>query len=725
MLTFTRFFATLIALGLLTLSATPVAFAESSGSEAKERPCSIHDMDDADNGNGAPLEPSDRQLFLDRLIAGLLERHHLDTHEFDAEMAEEVFDNFLDNLDPGRHYLLAEDVEAFRERHRELVANSDGHGTGERIKLAFETFQRFRERGEDRIRFAQSYLDEKPDLEGEDELAVDREDAPWAKDEAELDTLWEKRVTNDVIGLIMAERDWDDARETLLRRYDNLRRNISHSDRNEVFELFINAHANALDPHTAYFSPRNVEEFEIRMSLSLEGIGAALQSDDEYITITEILPGGPADQDGTLRPQDRITGVAAHEDCDMEDIVGWRVDDAVQLIRGPEGSKVRLRYLPGDAVPGDPEKTIELVRSEVQLEEQAAKKEIKDVTLGDQSYRVGVIQIPTFYMDFQGRREGREDYRSTTRDVRRLLGELQEEGVDAVLVDLRNNGGGSLIEATELAGVFLDGGPVVQMLDTQGELEVAEGPDNGAEWDGPLGVMVNRFSASASEIFAGAIQDYGRGVIIGSPTYGKGTIQNLLDLDRWFSEDDDVGQLKFTIGKFYRVSGGSMQHRGVIPDLELPSAISLEDFGESTKPNALAWDEIASLEYDGDPLPRSLVEQLTEMHSERVSEDLDFNNLLDDIRRYREVQERRTLSLNLDKRRESQEDARERRLAQENVRRAARGEAALSELDGDEEATGDPDILLTESARILADFAALLPEYADHESRFSARREDR
>jgi len=538
-----------------------------------------------------------------------------------------------------------------------------------------------------------------------------------------LETLWRKRVTNDAIGLILADRDWDDASSVLERRYENLRRNITRSGRDEIFEIFMNAHAGVLDPHTAYFSPRNVEEFEIRMSLSLEGIGAALQAEDEYITITEILAGGPADRDGTLRPQDRITGVAAHEDCDMEDLIGWRVDDAVQLIRGPEGSKVRLRYLPGDAVPGDPEKTIELVRSEVQLEEQAAKKQIKEIDLGDEKYRVGVIQIPTFYMDFQARREGREDYRSTTRDVRRLLGELNDEGVDAVLLDLRNNGGGSLIEATELAGVFLDGGPVVQTMDTRGQLDISEDPEEQAEWDGPLGVMVNRFSASASEIFAGAIQDYGRGVIIGSPTYGKGTIQNLLDLDRWFSEDDEVGQLKFTIGKFYRISGSSMQHRGVIPDLELPSAISLEDFGESTKPNAVAWDEIDSLEYDGARLPESLIKTLSEMHRDRVQEDLDFNNLLDDIRSYQEQQDRRYLSLNLKERRGSQDEARERRLSQENVRRAARGEAALEELDDESEPTGDPDILLTESTRILADFASLLPDYADHESRFSARRD--
>jgi len=711
-----RFLKLLPALLLLFLLWSP-AIAD----DREENACGDLPEMSSDQAAGEALKPSERQVFLDRVVAGLLEQHHLNARKVDDVLAREVFDNYLDRLDPGRYYLLESDVREFRRQHDALLKDSNRHGTGDRIELAFDIFERFRERMGERINFSKEYLSEKPELESDEQMAIDRDDAEWATDKDALDKLWAKRVKNDVIGLVLAERDWDDIQETLSRRYDTLSRNVAQSSRNDVFEMFMNAHTHALDPHTAYFSPRNMEEFEIRMSLSLEGIGAALQTQDEYITITEILPGGPADKDGTLRAQDRVTGVQPAEGCDMVDIVGWRVDDAVQLIRGPEGSKVRLRYLPADSVPGDPEKTIQLVRSEVQLEQQAAKKQIKTVELDERDYRIGVIQIPTFYMDFQGRREGREDYRSTTRDVRKLLQELKDESVDGIMVDLRNNGGGSLMEATELASVFLDKGPVVQMLDSRGSLDVADNPGDGKEWDGPLGVIVNRFSASASEIFAGAIQDYGRGVIIGSPTYGKGTIQNLLDLDR-FSNEGDAGQLKFTIGKFYRVNGDSMQHRGVIPDVQLPSAISLEDFGESTKDNALPWDQIKALEYDGEPLPESLITTLGEKHSNRAAKDVDFSALMDDIRSYRDVQSRKIISLNIDKRREEQEHVRERRLAQENVRRAARGEAALDELDDDTEGSGDPDILLTESARIVANLATLLPGYAEHESRFAARR---
>ncbi|MDQ2068393.1 carboxy terminal-processing peptidase [Natronospira bacteriovora] len=710
---------TALTLFALALTGT-VLLGQPSHAEGKDV-CGVPALENG-NGNGEPLSPSEQQLFLDRVVTGLLEQHHLNAHRFDDRLAREVLENFIERTDPGRYYLTQSDVDEFRHRHNELLKNSDRHGTGQRIELAFEFFERFRERVNERIAFSTRFLEEAPDLDGNEELPIDRSEADWAASEAELDSLWAKRVKNDVIGLTLAGREWDDIADTLTRRYQNLRRNVSQSSRNDVFEMFMNAHTLTLDPHTAYFSPRNMEEFEIRMSLSLEGIGAALQSMDEYVTITEILPGGPADKDGTLRPQDRITGVAARDKCEIVDIVGWRVDDAVQLIRGPEGTKVRLRYLPADSVPGDPEKTIELVRSEVQLEQQAARKLIRDVELNGESHRIGVIQIPTFYMDFQARREGKEDYRSTTRDVRRLLRELKEEEVDGLLVDLRNNGGGSLMEATELAGVFLDSGPVVQLLDSRGNLEIAANPDDGREWDGPLGVMINRFSASASEIFAGAIQDYGRGVVIGSPSYGKGTIQNLFDLDR-FSNQGEAGQLKFTIGKFYRVNGDSMQHRGVLPDVQLPSAVSLDDFGESTKDNALPWDQIDAADYDGEPIPRSLIEALGEAHGKRASSDIDFSTLVDDIRQYREVQERKSISLNLETRKQEQDQLRERRLAQENVRRAARGEAALEDMEEDSETTGDPDILLTESARIVANLAALLPQYAEHESRFAARRQ--
>lgn len=685
-------------------------------------PCTPAFLENGNGGQTEALDPDERHLFLDRLITGLLERHHFNARSFDTELANAVFDQYLDRLDPGRYYFLQSDVETLRARHADLAKKADDAGTGERINLAFDVFERLQERIQERLDFAESFLEEQPDLTTDGSLTVDRSEQPWADSTEDLNNLWEHRIINDAIGLMLAEREWEDARETLLRRYRNLRNNIARTSADEVFETFMNAHTHELDPHSAYFSPRNMEEFEIRMSLSLEGIGAALQSQDEYITITDILPGGPADQDGTLRPQDRVTGVAPRADCPMIDVVGWRVDDAVQLIRGPEGSRVRLRYLPSDAVPGEPEQTIELVRDEVQLDQQAASSEVREVETAEGHFRVGIIRIPAFYMDFEARREGREDYRSTTRDVRALLDELKQEEVDAVLVDLRNNGGGSLVEATELAGVFLDGGPVVQLLDSTGELEVADTPQDSAEWDGPLGVMVNRFSASASEIFAGAMQDYGRGIIIGSTTYGKGTIQNLLDLDRWFSQEDEVGQLKFTIGKFYRIDGDSMQHRGITPDVSLPSAVSLEDYGESTKPNALPWDEIDPVNYDGAQLPEALVEQLDSLHRNRVNDDSAFQSLIDDINHYRDVQDRQSLSLNIDERREDQERNEDERLARENVRRAARGEAPLDSLEDSTTDEDSMDILLMESARIMADYAAILPEHIEDDSRFVARR---
>lgn len=707
---------------LLFLLFSGIVRADDDKQQQEETPCTPAFLENGDEGELESLDPDERHLFLDRLITGLLERHHFNARSFDAQLANAVFDQYLDRLDPGRYYFLRSDVETLRARHEEMAKKADDAGTGERINLAFDVFERLQTRIQERLDFAESFLAERPDLTTEESLTIDRSEQPWAESSEALNALWERRITNDAIGLMLADREWEDARETLLRRYRNLRNNVARTTADEVFETFMNAHTHELDPHSAYFSPRNMEEFEIRMSLSLEGIGAALQSQDEYITITDILPGGPADRDGTLRPQDRITGVAPRADCPMIDIVGWRVDDAVQLIRGPQDSRIRLRYLPSDSVPGEPEQTIELVRDEVQLDQQAASSEVREVETAEGRFRVGIIRIPAFYMDFEARRQGREDYRSTTRDVRALLDELKQDEVDAVLVDLRNNGGGSLVEATELAGVFLDGGPVVQLLDSTGELEVADTPQNSAEWGGPLGVMVNRFSASASEIFAGAMQDYGRGVIIGSTTYGKGTIQNLLDLDRWFSQDQEVGQLKFTIGKFYRIDGGSMQHRGVTPDVSLPSAVSMEDFGESTKPNALPWDEIEPVSYDGAQLPRALVEQLSSLHQERVSDDAAFQSLLEDIRHYREIQDRQSLSLNLTERREEQQQTEEQRLARENVRRAARGEAPLDSLEDSNANEDSMDVLLMESARIMADYAAILPEHIEDDSRFVARR---
>ncbi len=704
---------------------------EKAAEEAERRAAEIAEqraehLERAKSGDLDPLEVSDRHRTLDRIISGVLEQHHLRDRAFNEDMATEVLEAFLDQVDTGRYYLLQSDVDEYFARHEDLLESSNESGAGERVELAFDIFERYRDRLLDRIEFALEFIEDKPDLDTDWKLDADRSEAAWAADEDELDRIWKKRVKNDAIGLLLNDNDWEEARDTLERRYNNFRRSVAQTHSDDVFEHFINAHARTMDPHSAYFSPRDTEEFEIRMSLSLEGIGAALQVEDEYVTITEILPGGPADEDGTLRPQDRITGVAQGADGEMKDVVGWRLDDVVDLIRGPEGTEVRLRYLSGDSVPGDPERTLTLERSEVALEEQAAKKDIREVERDGETYRIGVITIPNFYMDFEGRREGREDYRSTTRDVKRLLEELKEAEADAVMVDLRDNGGGSLTEATELAGLFLDRGPIVQILDTRGDLDIAQSRNAGPVWDRPVGVMVNRFSASASEIFAGAMQDYGRGVVLGTQTYGKGTVQNLVELDRFFpGDEDELGQLKFTIGQFYRVSGGSMQHKGVKPDLELPSPISTDDFGESTKPNALEWNEIDSASFEGGPLPESLITALKESHEKRARENLEFVEFLDDIERARELGERESISLRLSERQEEHEEARERRLVHQNLQRQARGEEPLEALDDEDEDAleADADLLLGEGTRIMADFIHLLPQFSDAEGKFAARKD--
>ncbi|MCG8432732.1 MAG: carboxy terminal-processing peptidase, partial [Gammaproteobacteria bacterium] len=496
-----------------------------------------------------------------------------------------------------------------------------------------------------------------------------------------------------------------EVQQTLDKRYRNFLRRARQVKSGDVFDIFINAYANTMDPHTEYFSPRDSEEFQIRMSLSYEGIGAALQSVDEYVTVMRILPGGSADKTGLLKPNDRITGVAQKDSGEMVDVIGWRLDDVVQIIRGPTNSIVRLRVLAAGDAPGSPEKEIRLVRSKIKLEEQAAQKKIVPINREDAAYKVGVIKIPAFYLDFQARMAGEENYRSTTRDVRKLLMELQEEKVDGVIVDLRNNGGGSLQEATELTGLFIDQGPVVQVRNSRGRLEVAEDEESGIIYNGPLMVLVNRFSASASEIFAGAIQDYGRGLVVGSTTFGKGTVQNLVNLNQfWKSNEVNLGQLKLTVGKFYRVTGSSTQHQGVIPDIALPSVIDPEVYGESAQDSALPWDQVGpAAEIEREPT-HDLVELLQSSHMKRSADNELFSLFMEDIQENRESANRKEISLVLSKRITEQDDKRQADLERINAQRAALGlPVADSEEELEELEEEQHDLLLTEAAELLID----------------------
>jgi carboxyl-terminal processing protease len=462
----------------------------------------------------------------------------------------------------------------------------------------------------------------------------------------------------------------------------------------------MNAYSHVYDPHSSYLSPRNSEEYNIAMSLSYEGIGASLQLIDDHVTIMNVLPGGAAAASTEIKVGDRITAVGQGESGPMVDVVGWRLDDVVQLIRGPVNTVVRLQILPGGASPGSAESQLALTRAKITLESQAAQKEIHTLKRGNQDLRVGVISVPSFYQDFQGRVAGEADYRSTTRDVRRLIEELRAEGIDSLVMDLRDNGGGHLSEATSLVGLFVERGPVVQLRETNGRIEVLDDPEPGVAWSGPLIVLVNRQSASASEIFAGAIQDYQRGLVVGQQTYGKGSVQNLYPLDRYaLGPKAGFGQLTVTIGKYYRVTGDSTQHRGVEPDIALPSLVSTDDVGESTRESALPWDRINAARFTPEPSEGPVITLLSREHEQRVANNPDFTALLADVEALEQLRGQREVSLNLDQRRAERDAIDAERLARENARRKARGAEA-------------PDAVLDEAVEIAAD-AAQLPHSKD------------
>ncbi|HEX6928931.1 MAG TPA: S41 family peptidase, partial [Gammaproteobacteria bacterium] len=509
-----------------------------------------------------PLDPLPQQGLIEQLVATYATRMHYANRELDDSLSQDIFTRYLDMLDPSKIYFTKKDIAAFNKHRTEI---DDALKSGN-VDVAYTVYRVLRERVLERIAKVDKLLAEKPDFTIDESFVFDRSEATWAEDSAALDEYWRKRIKNEALGLILSDKTWEEAQETLVQRYDNFRRRVLQVNSHDVFEMFINAYAQTLDPHTVYFSPRDSEEFEIRMSLTYEGIGASLQMDNEYVSIVRVLPGGSAYKSDALKPDDRITAVGQGKDGEMVDVVGWRLDDVVDLIRGPKDSIVRLGILPAGAAPGSAEKTVTLVRSEIKLEEQAAQSDIIEIGTGPDAMKMGVIELPAFYLDFRARMMGEENYRSTTRDVRKLIAELEKQGIDGLIIDLRDNGGGSLQEATDLTGLFIDQGPVVQIRSSHGQLEVARDSDPGVAWDGPLVVLVNRFSASASEIFAGAIQDYGRGLVVGTTTYGKGTVQNLFDLSRGIGNDMKLGQLKMTIGKFYRVTGSSTQNRGVVPD---------------------------------------------------------------------------------------------------------------------------------------------------------------
>ncbi len=656
------------------------------------------------------LIPDQRHESIGQMVADFIEKRHYNQVSIDNDLSSVVHDNYLENLDRNRMYLLASDIEYF-ERYRYIHDDIIRHRP---LEPAFEIYEVFLTRQRERMRFALTQLEVEPDYETDAEFQIDRTEAPWATSTDELDEIWRQRVVNDALGMALENEPWEKIQEVLSKRYNSYLRRLGQIKSDDVFERYMSSFARTIDPHSTYMSPRNADEQRIQMSLSYVGIGASLVTEDEYVKIVNIIRGGPAFHDGTLQRDDKITGVAQGPEGEMIDVLGWRLDDVVDLIRGPEASEVRLQIIPANSIPGSPREIVSLTRGPVKLEEQAAKSEVITVPREGRDWTIGVVDVPAFYRDYRALTQGELDFTSVTKDVKKLITELEDEGIDGLIVDLRGNSGGHLQEATALSGLFIANGPIVQFRDDidtrRSPPQRLDDPDPVARvaWDGPLVVLVDRFSASASEIFAGAIQDYNRGVIVGQQTYGKGTVQNLYSLDQYFRIEGDkgLGQLTLTVGKYYRVTGESTQHRGVHPDIALPSAVDHSVFGESARDNALPWDTIDTTSFRPDAPQGSEIESLLSSHSERAKSDPNFQYQVSRIQVAEEARDQKTISLNINTRRSERDQQLQKALEIENARRDAVGLEPVESLD-DIESEEFPDVELDQASKIVTDLAIM------------------
>ncbi|MGB5450583.1 MAG: carboxy terminal-processing peptidase [Sedimenticolaceae bacterium] len=650
------------------------------------------------------LHPNEQQRQASLIITQVMEKFHYRKPHLDDEMSSAVYQRYLDSLDANRSFFCAEDIAQFERYQDEL---DDSLRTG-KLDPAFVIFRRFRELVEQRVAYAKDLLRADDfDFDIDEEYQFDRTEADWLPTPSAVDDLWRRRVKNDILSLRLSGKDEAEIKQTLEKRYEGIARRVAQMGPEDVFQAFINAFTLSVEPHTSYMSPRLSENFDIGMRLSLQGIGAVLRSENEFTEIQSTVPGGPAERSGELKAGDRIVGVGQGDDTGMEDVIGWRLQDVVDLIRGPKDSVVRLNILPKNQGVSGRTREVVLVRDEIKLEDKAAKSEVIEAAGG---VRLGVVEVPAFYRDFGAQAAGEEDFRSTTRDVRKLLDELQAQQVDGIIIDLRRNGGGSLSEATELTGLFIEKGPVVQVRDSSGRIEVERDPDPEQVYAGPLAVLVDRNSASASEIFAGAIQDYNRGLILGEPTFGKGTVQTLVDLGRFLRSREDIGRLRLTMAQFFRVQGGSTQHRGVVPDIVYPTAKGAADHGERALENALPWASIKPAAHQF--LGETSFSGLRDASALRVASNPGFLFLLAEEEDLIEMDKKKTVSLRESVRRTEWDQREQERLDRRNRLRTFRGLEPLTSLDQEDEepANGDEKdvegiqrIMLEESANILAD----------------------
>ena len=554
-----------------------------------------YDSYEKNNSLDTLLYPSSKHREQSKLIYQLLTKYHYKKIEVNDSLSEKILDKYISSLDPNREYFFSSDINYFNQYKKQM----DDYVVSGYLEPAYEIFTVYHQRVKDRISYVFKLLENEPDFSIEESLLFDRKELDWFTDAQSMDDYWRKKIKNAILNLKVLGKDWDSNKETMNKRYKRFEKTISQFNSEDVFEIFINSFTELYDPHTNYFSPVNADRFEINMSKTFEGIGARLQQDIEYTTIFEIMPGGPAYRSKDLEKGDKIIGVAQGDNGEFEDIIGWRLDEVVSKIKGPKESVVKLLVLRKEAQIDDYPDTVRLVRDRVDVVDEDAKFDIVPFKSKDRVFNIGVIKIPSFYINFEEAQKGTNDYKSVTRDVKKCIDSLKNYAIDGIIIDLRNNGGGSLQEAIDLTGLFIETGPVVQIKSSSGRIEIEKDFDKRIHYDGPLLVLNNSFTASSSEIFSGALKDYNRGLIVGESTFGKGTVQNLLDLDRFFPKSSlKFGQLKITLAKYYRINGGSTQKIGVEPHILFPNIYDRSIYTENSRKNALEWDKIRNIYYD-------------------------------------------------------------------------------------------------------------------------------
>ena len=657
------------------------------------------------------LTPAKKHINATEVITYIINSHHYRKKPIDNTLSSSMFDAYLKSIDPNHSFFLNKDIQNFskyRYKLDEALKEAD-------LEPAFDIFRIYRKRVKERTNYAVSELKKEFDFEIDEDYLFDRRELTWANDVEELNNIWRKRVKNDMLNLLLTGKEKTEIKDTLKKRYQRIYTSTYQLDSNDIFQTFVNAYTTTIEPHTSYFSPRTSENFDISMRLSLEGIGAVLRSENDYTLIQKVIPGGPADLSKKLHSKDKIIGVGQGKSGEILDVIGWRLDDVVELIRGPKDTVLRLEIIPGKTGNEDLTRVITLTRDKIKLEESASKSTVIDLPELDK--KIGVIDIPTFYVDFEAQAKGDPDFRSTSKDVRKLISDLNKEGVEGIIIDLRANGGGSLSESLALTGLFIKEGPVVQTKSSSGEIDINNDPDPSLFYAGPLAVLVDRNSASASEIFAGAIQDYQRGIIIGEPTYGKGTVQNIVDLNHFIKNPKvDHGKLKTTIAQFFRVSGGSNQSRGIIPDIIFPTAINIEDHGERSLENSLPWDEVEPARYIKVRAPLKDYKIIRSLHEDRVNSDKAFKLLLEQLEFVKKSNDKKTTSLKKSKRKTERAQVLDMKHELENELRVVQGLEPLPERDDtlkidefEEENDEDKphDVLLQETVRILYDLIVI------------------